>query len=303
MTLYELEQAVRQETGHVNSDRYDLATIARHLMNAERTIAFTTKCLVNFPGDAASMLTQADGAVAADTALVVDDEKYFKPDQFIDVMTISGSSPSETITRKASNIQIASIDRDTNTLTLAENITCADDDYVGWANDIGFIDTVASETEYLVPQSALEINRVDLKYSSTGEYRPLTRSDRLFVGRAHNIQLTSSDGTTTTGWPRLWHPIGNRRFGIHPAAPTAVTAGIRVQFTRSPLPLIEPYDAPEVDEYYHDAMVQFAAAKIFAMDDEVAKAQDAKMFFSAYVNEASSAMGGNPRLRIGRGGS
>jgi hypothetical protein len=253
--------------------------------------------------DLQTHVTRVNGGVAGSLTVVVNDVKYLQVGDYLDFVTISGSSPSETVTRTASYKRIASIAVATKTLTLGSAITVSNGDYVYFCNELGYITTVADEPIYRMPYRCVELQKVEIKYSATDTYRPLRRSDAKRIGRGQVELWSVPSGSAGTGWPTDWYTLGLKQLGLWPAPSTAVDHGLRLTFARAPFPMLEQNDAPEIDVYYHDAMWAYAAFQLLKRDRDFEGAAALKADFDGYLLDAAIAGGLDPREPMTRGGS
>jgi len=307
VVLSELIEHAMQAAGAEDSDRHSPSTVRRLINNAQSAIVKQGKLLVTDPmtiiSDMQAHVTQINGAVAASNVLIVDSVKHLRAADRLDVVTITGDSPSEALTRKFSDRRITSIHQTTVSVTLGSTVSCADNDFVFFTNDLGLIDAVADEPVYRAPIRSLELLKVEYKNAASATYVPLRQTDQKRIGRSQRIDSGLAPGTVATGWPTEWYMIGLHQFGVYPAPDAALTDAFRLTYVRQPLELMSQDDEPEIPDYYHDALWQYAAGQMLKRDGNMDGAAALLQDVQGMMMQGLMQTGGNPREPMSRGGS
>jgi hypothetical protein len=307
MVLSELVEHAMQAANAENSDRHSPSSVRRLINNAQNAIVKAGNLLVTDPltvtEDLKAHVTQINGAQTASNVFYVDSVKYLKVGDRIDVLNIGGSSPGETLTRKFSDKRISALNQNSISVQIGTTISCADNDYLLFANDVGLIDAVEDEPVYRSPIRSLDILKVEYKRSATGTYIPLRQTDQKRIARSQRTDTGFAPGSVGTGWPTEWYMIGVHQFGLYPAPDAALAEALRLTYVRQPLELIEQDDEPEIPDYYHDVLWQYAAAQMLKRDANFDGAAALLQDVNGSMMMALMQTGGNPREPMTRGGS
>lgn len=308
MVLADIERDARAYANAEGSGAHDHETIRRWINQAQRIIVRQTGCLIADVGSTDLSITTVNGAVAASATIPTNaDPKHFRPGDRIDIYAITGSSPNEVYTAEATNAQVLpgsttdGVDLYADELKVSAAVTVSDGSYIFFRNDLGLIDTVADEPIYNLPWSCLQVLSVSLKYNSNDRFRELRRGSLKRLVSQHGIRWAELDGDVASGWPDSWMAYGKRQIKLHPAPATAVTHGLKIEYVRDPLPLIDSGDEPLFDESFHPGLAHFAAWMMLMRDENLIAAAGQREMFESYLGMAAEAMDYMPRAAMTRG--
>jgi len=228
--------------------------------------------------------TLVNGIVTAATTVIVDDSKYFRVGDRIDIITALG-------VKEATNQRIASIAAATNTLTLAAAVTCADNSQVWFRNDKGSIDLVADSTDYFTPWSALRVKQVRIKHSSSSQFRVLPQIEQAQTALGRAQLATWPAGSQRETWVFGYVQLGQEVIQLYPAPGTAITDGLVVTYVRRPMYMITAEDEPDFDDSYHQGLVHFLAMQMYGLDGNADAAGQQAAMFQTYIDRGRRAMG------------
>ena len=279
MTGLEIMTAALSEVGDLDGRRFTEADVFAWIDTASRKLVGETEIL-----QGGTYRTRVDGDVTTDTDVVVDAIRDFRVGDRIDIIDTSGD-------REASDKRVTSIAVDTKTLTLASAVTVSDTSFVYMRNDSGLVDLVEDQEEYYVPWSAMRIKQILIKHSDSADYRVLRQmtEQQSALGRAQNAGWPTASQRST--WVQGYIQLSHELLQLFPAPGADITDGMKITFVRRPFPLVNMEDEPELSEDYHQAIVHYVCALMYARDGDQEKAALNMQLFSDEVQRGRRKMG------------
>lgn len=292
MIVNQIMEEAKILAAQANTRRFSDFALFFQIDVAQRLISQTTSSLID--GVAVTAIDNVAGYSASDTAIVVDDVQFFRVGDKIDVIDADETAATR---KKSAGNTISAIAHDTDTLTISGlDDDCDDNDDIYFHNDLGLIDTVASQNDYDTPWSALEVYQVEAKSSSSDRYRVLPRYSETEGQQSQNFAWNDASGSFTSAYAELWYPRGvgqGTTIVIQPAPSSAIVDGLRFRFKRRPLRIVKPDQTPQVSEEFHTGLASYLAWWMLLADGKPELAVAAKGTFQTAIGAGIEALSEN----------
>lgn len=152
-------------------------------------------------------------------------------------------------------------------------------DLIRWINDgqreavmqnegllmkIDYLDSVADQKEYTLPEDCFTLHHVDVKDGSSAVYYSVK-----WLGlKQFSEFLDGWDGATINAYPQVYTNQQEDKLLLFPAPGTDVISGIKLTYSRYPTDVVDSTSAIDLPAYFHPYLVNFCLMQAYELDED-----------------------------------